>query len=124
MISHFILDMLPHWDGGDFDRNLFNKTGMIFLGKMSIILSFFDIIICFILMTFLYKEFNSKLILIGAFAGIIPDLAKLGYATRLKRNKHFMNYLKFHSKIQKEVKWKPGLLIQIIITILLIIMIF
>lgn len=124
LISHFVLDMIPHWDGGDFDRKFFNKTGIAFSGKISIFINIFDLIICIFLMSFLYKEFHSKLMLLGAIAGIAPDLAKFGYLTKLRKNRHFLNYLKFHSKIQKDVNWKLGLITQIIITILLIIMLF
>ncbi|MDD5193011.1 MAG: hypothetical protein PHF67_00325 [Candidatus Nanoarchaeia archaeon] len=122
--SHFFIDMIPHWDGGDFDKGLFHKTGMVFVGKLSTIVHVVDLIVCIFLMTFLYKEFHSKLMLIGAIAAIVPDIAKWGYATKLKRNRHFMNYLKFHAKIQKDANWKLGLFIQIAILILLIVMLF
>ena len=25
-LSHFFLDMMPHWDGGGFDKKFFNKN--------------------------------------------------------------------------------------------------
>lgn len=124
LLSHFILDIIPHWDGGDFDRKFFNKTGMFFSGKISVFINILDVIICIFLMSFLYKEFHSKLMLAGAFAGMIPDLAKLGYLTKLRKNRHFINYLKFHSRIQKDVNWRIGLITQIIITVFLIILLF
>ncbi|MBS3075570.1 hypothetical protein J4429_03865 [Candidatus Pacearchaeota archaeon] len=124
LLSHFFLDMIPHWDGGDFDRKLFNKTGMAFVGKISIILTVIDTIIGIFLIFFLYKEFHSRFVLAGAFAAMIPDIAKFGYLTKLKHNRHYINYLKFDSRIQKEANWKFGLVIQIAITLLLLIMLF
>lgn len=124
LVSHFILDMIPHWDGGDFDRKLFHKTGMVFSGKISVFINIFDLLLGVFLLSFLYKEFHSKLMILGAFAAIAPDLAKIGYFTKLKKNKKYMNYLVFHDKIQNNTGWKIGLAVQIIATIFLVILLF
>jgi hypothetical protein len=124
LMSHFFLDMIPHWDGGGFDKKIFNKTGMAFVSKLNIFLHVIDMAICLVLISFLYKEYHSKLMVLGAFAGIIPDIAKIGYATKLKRNRHYMGYLKFHSRIQREVNWRLGLAVQGILTLILIVALF
>ena len=116
--SHFILDWIPHWDGG-YDRNKFHKSGKFKAKKSKIVLIAIDATITLITLFILYFKFSNKFLLVGAIAAVSPDLLSIGYYTKLKERKTFMGYLKFHSKIQKEVNWKKGMLIQTVVLIAL-----
>lgn len=121
-LSHFIIDMIPHWDG-DFDKRKFEKTGIAKIKKsviyIRVIDSFFSIIL---LIYFLYIS-NNYNIIYGAFFSLLPDVLKIGYLTPITNNKYFKKYLKFHSRIQKDINIIPGLIIQAIFLIILIILI-
>lgn len=62
--------------------------------------------------------------LFAIFISLLPDIVKVGYLTKLKNNKFFKKYMLFHSKIQKDVSWKLGILIQLIIAIILLKLLF
>jgi hypothetical protein len=117
LLSHFILDLIPHWDGY-FDKRGFEKNGRAEILRKDVIIHLLDVVFVVIAFTFFV---DTKAIAVGCFAAVLPDLVKLGYFTPLKRNKNFKRYLKFHSKIQKDVSLKRGLLIQAILIVLLVI---
>ena len=119
LISHFLLDMLPHWDG-HYNKKLFRITDKVIFRKSTAVLQLTDLFLTLILIIILYFEFDSKLMILGALVSILPDLAKAGYFTKLRKRKAYIAYLKFHSKIQKDVSWKLGLLTQFIVLILLL----
>jgi len=58
--------------------------------------------------------------LVAIFISLLPDIIKIGYLTRLKDNEFFKKYMLFHSRIQKDVSWSLGILIQLIVAIILI----
>lgn len=118
---HFLMDMVPHWDG-DFDRKRFKMNGEVKIGKKTIIFYLADGVIALSLVIGLTYIFHNKMIFFGALAGAMPDLMCLGYKTKLKKSKKFMKFLHFHSKIQRETTWRKSAIIQLtIIAILLLI---
>ncbi len=119
LLSHFIIDIIPHKDSFS-DKGLFKKKYEIKLTKRTILLEIADIFISILLIIYIYMQFNSSLMLLAIFISLLPDIARIGYITKLKNNKTFKKYMCFHSKIQKEVSWKLGLLAQTIATIILI----
>ncbi|MBR9704788.1 hypothetical protein GOV12_05225 [Candidatus Pacearchaeota archaeon] len=123
LLSHFIFDSLPHWDG-DFDKKSFQKTGIAKIKKSVIIIRGLDMILALAILSYFLYLTKNNLILLGAFFALFPDLIKVGYLTNLKKNKTFKSYLNFHSKIQKDTKPLIGLITQIILAIILIYMIF
>ena len=122
LISHFLLDMLPHWDG-PFDKSFFEKTGKIKMHYSLIFIEAADFLITlFMISYFIAKSiFLSKtLILVGAAVSLSPDLIKVLYFTPIKRTRLFMRYLKFHSRLQNEVSWKIGVFTQLLALIALL----
>jgi len=115
--------MLPHWDG-TYEKRLYQLNGKLTAKKSTLILRFFDFSVAIITIIFLYFQFNNKMLILGAIFAILPDAAKLAYLTPLKKSKLFLSYLKFHSRIQKDVSWKLGLLLQCIILLMLLIILF
>lgn len=120
--SHYILDMLPHWDGY-FDNSYFNKSGKLKVLKKDLIIKSFDGILMIIMFITLFILKQPHL-LFGGFLTILPDLVKLGYFTNLKNNKYYMGQLKHHARIQNDVKPLLGLSTQIIIILICLILIF
>lgn len=126
LLSHFILDYIPHWDGF-FDKELFRETGIARITKRDVIVKTIDftfMILITILFYYMYITGGSTIdksnLILGAFMALLPDFIKIGYLTRLKKRKTFHNYLHFHSKIQRDVTWKKGLIIQGILLIILL----
>ena len=129
LVSHFLLDMVPHWDG-DFDKKYFELTGKVHITKKDVILhimDFFMVIIGIFIFWHYTKIFNINFtkttVTLGIFMSLLPDLLKFGYVTKLKNKKSFRNYLKFHSNIQKKhwwLDWKVGLVIQALFLIALL----
>ena len=129
ILSHFLLDYIPHWDGW-FDKEYFERNGHAKINWRDIYVVSIDIaasIICMFVFwhfTFLnHISYNKTNVAMGAFMSILPDIVKLGYFTRLKNNEKYLNYLTYHAKIQKapdEVDWKLGIVTQIILLMILI----
>lgn len=117
VLSHFLLDMIPHWDG-PFDKEFFYLFGELKAKKSRVFLAVFDLIITIFLIMELSVRFDSLQVIIGSLASITPDLIGIFYFTNIKNRRRYMKYLKFHSKIQKDATWKIGLAIQIIATII------
>lgn len=125
-LSHFLLDYIPHWDGF-FDKEYFNKTGVAKINKIDVIIRTIDFVfIVLITISFYYmyiipgSTINKTNLILGAFMALLPDLVKLGYFTKLNKKSTYNKYLKFHSRIQKDVNWKKGLIIQGILLIILL----
>ena len=123
VLSHFLLDMIPHWDG-HFDHGYFKKTFVANIDKRMILITTTDVLLAFLIAYLLYVEFSSGLVAFGALAAMLPDVIKLGYFTRLMRKRRYRKYLLFHSRIQKETGWKFGLLTQAITAVILLRLLF
>jgi len=123
LISHFIIDAIPHRDS-IVDRDLFKKNYKVKITKKLILFESIEIPITFLVIICLYIYFNNLLMLFAIFVSILPDMAKLGYLTKLKNNRFFKKYMLFHSRIQKDVSWKLGILIQLMIAIMFIKLLF
>lgn len=123
LISHFILDMIPHWDGY-FNNKLFQISGRAIVRKSTVILHFIDFLFAVFLIIILYLKFDSKLMILGAVVSIFPDMIKVAYHTPMRKSKSYISLLKFHSKIQREVNWKAGLLTQLVVLFILLKIVF
>lgn len=121
ILSHLILDSIPHWDG-PFDRKDFIENGKAKIGKLNIFIRTIDVVLVILSLILIYHGFDSKAMLLGAIFALTPDLVKAGYVLGLKNNKYFLKQLKFHAKIQKDAEWKIGLIIQLLIVIILLIL--
>ena len=119
LAGHFLLDMIPHWDGY-FNNKLFHISGRAVVRKSTAILQFIDFLFAVLVIIILYFEFYSKLMVLGALISIFPDIVKVAYSTPLRKSKSYIRLLNFHSRIQKDVSWKVGLLTQLIMLILLL----
>lgn len=111
---HFLFDMIPHWDV-NWDKKHFETTGEAVLTKFAKAWFILDMILALLIIVSLYQVFDNKKLILGGFIGILPDLMSLGYKTKLRKNKNFMKFLKFHSRIQKNTGFKKSMILQLII---------
>ena len=123
IVSHYVLDWIPHWDG-PLNKAHFKKTGVAIINKGDVLIHSLDVILVIAVMIIFHNEFDSGTIIFGSLVSMLPDFVKIGYITRLKTNDKFMKQLKFHAKIQKEVSWKLGLLTQAVILAIILVLIF
>jgi len=132
MVSHFILDSLPHYDfqgrifknssDGDNRKKELSKTGKLVIGS--------DIFVSFLVFLYLsvwgplwpnFPDLNSLFLILysnlnwvfGVLGGIFPDIMSfVGFKTGFAWPKWFFN---LHKNIQKnkEIKPLPGLAFQL-----------
>ena len=119
LILHFLIDAIPHRDSL-FTKEVFKKSYKIQVNDKAVLLEISDIIIAILLIFYIYFKFNNSLMLFGIFFSLLPDILRLGYFTKLRDNKFFTKFMLFHLRIQKEISWIPGLLTQLIVSLIFI----
>jgi hypothetical protein len=123
LLSHFIIDIIPHKDTPSSISKSFKKSYSKFkLTKTAVFSELSDIIPSLILIFYLFLKFNSLLMLISVFFSLLPDIVKVFYFTPVKNNKIFKGYMDFHNNIQTELSWFWGIITQIIVAIILVLL--
>jgi len=122
-VSHFFLDVIPHWDN-NFDLASFKKSFEVKINKSLVFTVLADFFLALFLSFLLFDILGNWLVFVGAFAAMLPDILKLGYFTPLKRNKWYRKHLLFHAHIQKEVPLGIGILTQVVTVLILIYLLF
>ena len=110
-LSHWVLDIIPHYSAKEFNRKKFIKLAVID-GILSLILLF----------TYLSQNSdNIILVLCVVFLATLPDLFKI---PELFFNKKYFKklFFDFHSRIQNEFSF--GWIMEIIVFIILIYLVF
>ena len=113
--SHFMLDKVPHWNPhlntelkeyGKVSKNsssiVFADTGLAFL--LSLLIA----------STALPDTGRFIYIMLGAFAGILPDLVEAPYYFLKKNSDWIIRWIKFQKSIQVDTTLIPGMTTQII----------
>lgn len=117
LLSHVILDIIPHSDTVD-EKNVLNKT--------QIIVCAIDLLITGILFYIFFKG-SLALALFGAFWGLFPDFidqSKLIFP-KIKQNKSWQVFHRYHENIQKiKPNWFWGILTQIVVVVLILIWVY
>lgn len=109
--SHFILDMTPHWN--PHLNTEIKKFGRLTNSTLTII--GFDLACALILSGLMYKlGGNNPYILLGAFAGILPDIVEGPYFLFGLKNKYIKIWMDFQKSIQADAGIFWGLLTQIV----------
>ena len=106
-LSHFGVDMLPHWNWQPDARPL---------SLLGIVL---DLILLEILIG--YLAFRSPLQLNlagGAFFAILPDLLEAPHIFFGFNNKHLQKLCDFQKRIQNKIPVLPGIITQIILSVI------
>jgi len=117
LLSHVILDAIPHSDVVD-ENNPFNKT--------QIIICAVDFLLAMFLILVFFKD-NLSLAWFGAFWGLFPDFieqSKLIFP-KVRQNKAWQVFHHYHSAIQKiKPNWFWGTLTQVIVVVLALIWVY
>jgi len=122
-LSHFVLDIMPHWGIG-FDRDHFKTTSEVIYTKKTAAIFLFDIVLALAVLVVLYLNFKNLIVISGAISGVFPDILSIGYFTGLRHKKHYKKFIHFHNRIQKEAGFLLGTFIQLVIAIFLLSVIF
>jgi len=122
IIGHFVLDIIPHWDGF-FDNKNFILMDHAALKKKDVFLQAIDVTASAFILIFLTQSLGS-VVFIGAFFSLLPDIMKLGFVTRLRKRSWYMKLLKFHARIQRETGPILGLISQLVIAVIILMLLF
>lgn len=109
--SHYLLDLVPHWQ-----ETLYPYIPT----KKTVIRTFFDLLISFIIVYFIAKD--SKMPWLIWSAGVIANISDLDTLISLNKKsfkfKPFKVYYNLHGKIQRETGSLLGILPQLLVVIL------
>jgi hypothetical protein len=112
--SHFVLDMVPHWNP---HLNTELKTyGHVTKKSRNIVI--FDVLVALVSGFFLATQYANNTahtitILLGAFAAVLPDVIEGPYFFLNYKNKFIDRWLTFQKAIQVDTDPLPGLTTQI-----------
>ena len=112
--SHFVLDMVPHWNP-HLNTEL-QKYGHV--TKKSTVIVAVDVVVSLALGSFIALNFSSDpnhmgTIFLGAFAGVLPDVVEGPYFFLKWKNEFVKKWLMFQKSIQVDTTMVPGLATQI-----------
>lgn len=105
-LSHFALDMIPHWDGGGprppYKSQMFVKVIVDYIFGLSLV--------------YLLTKGSDRqaIILFGAFLGTAPDFIE-GGLTLILRERIVTPYQRIHRKIQGRLPFNTGIVTNIIV---------
>lgn len=126
--SHFVLDMLPHWNPNLPKEN--KKYGRIKTNTLALI--FFDVIIALFLG--LVLAYNSYMksphpwtffrVILGSFFAVLPDLIVAPLLIFNKKVRFSKRLLEIQSKIQWNIPLPYGLITQIALVLILFLVFF
>jgi len=104
LISHFIVDMLPHWNWKPDTRPL---------SLLGIIL---DLILLESIAVYLIVRSSQPIILAaGSFFAILPDLLEAPHIFLGFENKYLQKLLRFQKGLQNNVSVLPGIITQVLL---------
>ena len=112
--SHFVLDMVPHWNP---HLNTELKThGKVSKTSRNIIIA--DVVSALAFGTLMATQFATSpthmvTILLGAFAGVLPDVMEGPYFFLGWKTKFIEKWLAFQKSIQVDTTPFPGLVTQV-----------
>ncbi|MDO8503416.1 MAG: hypothetical protein Q7S60_01870 [bacterium] len=117
LASHFVLDMLPHWN--PHLRTEKRTLGDIRPKTKRIVM--IDVVVSIVVgvaiaTTVLPDTKHFIVVLLGAFLAVLPDVLEGPYFFFNQRNKVVSRLLDFQKSLQFDVSFLPGVLTQIILS--------
>lgn len=112
--SHFVLDMVPHWNP-HLNTEL-KKHGHVTKKSTYIVVA--DVVLSLVLGSFVATNFATSNIHMfyifgGAFFGVLPDVVEGPYFFLKWKNELVQKWLKFQKSIQVDTTVVPGLVTQL-----------
>lgn len=125
LLSHFVLDFVPHWNPSLYTET--QKHGQP--TKKSTLIVAIDTIISLIVGFFLASQVWPDLgrfliVLFCCFLAVVPDIAEAPYFYLNFRPKWLRKWVKFQHEHQGRAKKIPGFLIQLAVLIIAFVVIF
>ncbi len=112
--SHFVLDMVPHWN--PHLNTEVKKYGRV--SKNSTIIILADVVlslvsVSFMALTFANSPEHSIYVMFGAFSGILPDLLEAPYYFLKAKTQAVLKWIAFQKSIQADTTLVPGVMTQL-----------
>lgn len=116
--SHFVLDMLPHWDPHI-------RTEKITLGELQprtkrviAIDVVASLVVGILIATTVLPDIKHFIVvLLGAFLAVLPDVLEGPYFFFNQQNRFITGLLKFQHSLQFKAPFIPGVLTQILLSV-------
>jgi len=113
LASHFVIDMLPHWN----PHLAKEKKTLGVISLKTTLLITLDCLIglglgLFVVFKALPNVTKSVLVLAGCFLAILPDLVEAPFFFLNQKNKVIKKFIKFHGGFQFNLSFWPGILFQ------------
>lgn len=115
-VSHFVLDLIPHWNPHIYTE--IKKHGKILPKTLVVIVvdSVLALAVGFWIATLALPDTNHAVtILFGALFAVIPDLAEIPYYFFRVKNKFFVRLVELEHKFQTNTSFIPGVLSQVMV---------
>lgn len=116
--SHFVLDMVPHW-------NPHSYTEVQRFGRISMntkVFALIDVGLALVTGFFIASQVSSQshfiTIILASFASVLPDVSKSPYFLLGMRDGLLKKWVDFERSLQVETNFKVGMTVQIIVTLL------
>lgn len=110
--SHFVLDMVPHWN--PHINTELKKNGRVTNKSISVIAT--DLVVAGISTLAISTSIdsaNAMVLILAASASILPDAIEAPYFFLKSKNKLLLKYVKFQKSIQVDADFWPGTITQI-----------
>lgn len=121
VLSHFILDLLPHWNP-NLTKEKKNKNK---ISKKTILIIFFDCLIGLVLglkiaSLALPDTKRAIFVIFGCLAGILPDLIEAPYFFFNKNFPFLKGLISFQNKHQWNISIASGIIFQLVFLLLIL----
>lgn len=116
--SHFVLDMLPHWNP-HINREIKTYGSPTMKSKILILFdSVFGLISGLLIAFSFYPDIVMVLtVLLCCFAAVLPDIVEIPYYFFGRDQKWAVSWIKWQKSIQNDVAPLPGVLSQILVVV-------
>jgi len=119
-ISHFVIDLFPHWNPGINHE----KKKLGYLSPQTTSLIFLDCLLGLFFSLYLSLKVlpnisHALFILAGSFLAILPDLAEAPFFFLNSQTPFLKKLIKFQSRYQWSVPLWPGIILQVVYGFLL-----
>ncbi|OGY07801.1 MAG: hypothetical protein A2782_01515 [Candidatus Blackburnbacteria bacterium RIFCSPHIGHO2_01_FULL_43_15b] len=118
LLSHFALDLLPHWNP-HLNREM-KEYGHITKRTQKVIIS--DVVLSLLAGSYIAYQVHPDLkrevvILLGAFMGVLPDLAEAPFFFFRSKNSFLKRLIGLQTKLQFDIPFWPGVASQVLLLI-------
>lgn len=112
--SHFVLDMVPHWNPHlNTETKKFGKVSHSTTVMIALDVVFALVLGSTVAINYANDTFHMTTIFLGAFAGVLPDVVEAPYFFLNWKTKAIEKWLAFQKSIQVDTTVVPGISTQV-----------